>query len=211
VTASTLAVTVIQIALLDDHPAVIAGLHRLIAPEGDLAVLAAAATAPELARQLDGARADVLLLDHDPARADGLSHCRRIKDRPNPPAVVIYTAYAGPASVLAARAAQADAVVDKADDVHILLSAIRAVARGETMLPPVPREAFEAAVNRLDDDDLRIFAMLLDRQPLDVIANTLGTGHDEASWRVQRIIGRLRPRLRGPGTRNAGRVSGSAP
>jgi DNA-binding NarL/FixJ family response regulator len=186
----------IQIALLDDHPAVLAGLHRLIEPEADLAVVAAAATAPELARRLDGARADVLVLDHDPARADGLSRCRRIKDRANPPAVVIYTAYAGPASVLAARTAGADAVVDKAGDVHVLLAAIRAVARGGTMLPPVPREAFEAAVNRLDDDELPVFALLLDREPLEVIADALGTGRDDASWRVHRIIGRLRPRLR---------------
>jgi DNA-binding NarL/FixJ family response regulator len=187
----------IHIALLDDHPAVVAGLRRLIEPEHDLTIAAAAATAPELARQLNGTRADVLVLDHDPARADGLAHCRRIKDRPNPPGVVIYSAYAGPAAVLAALAAHADAVVDKADDVRVLLSAIRAIARGETLLPPVPRDAFEAAVNRLEDDDLPVFAMLLDREPIDVIANTLGTERREISWRAQRIIGKLRPKLSG--------------
>jgi DNA-binding NarL/FixJ family response regulator len=185
---------VIHIALLDDHPAVLAGLRRLIEAEDDMTVLAAAATAPELAERLAGARADVLILDHDPARADGLSRCRRIKDRPSPPAVVIYTAYAGPATVLAARAAHADAVVDKADDVHVLLSAIRAVAGGERLLPPVPRDAFEAGVSRLEDDDLPVFAMLLDRESVDAIADTLGTDRAEASWRAQRIVGRLRPR-----------------
>jgi DNA-binding NarL/FixJ family response regulator len=185
---------VIHIALLDDHPAVLAGLQRLIEAEDDMTVLAAAATAPELAERLAGARADVLILDHDPARADGLSRCRRIKDRPSPPAVVIYTAYAGPATVLAARAAHADAVVDKADDVHVLLSAIRAVAGGERLLPPVPRDAFEAGVSRLEDDDLPVFAMLLDRESVDAIADTLGTDRAEASWRAQRIVGRLRPR-----------------
>jgi two-component system, NarL family, response regulator DevR len=187
---------VIHIALLDDHPAVVAGLHRLIEPEHDLTVVAAGATAPELVQRLDGARADVLVLDHDPARGDAFAHCWRIKQRPHPPAVVIYSAYAGPASLLAARAAQADAVVDKVDDVRVLLAAIRAAARGETKLPPVPREAFEAAVNRLDDDELPIFAMLLEREPVDVIAHTLGTERSEVSWRVQRIIGRLRPKLR---------------
>jgi DNA-binding NarL/FixJ family response regulator len=165
-----------------------------------MTVLAASATAPELARQLAGARADVLVLDHDPARADGLSRCRRIKNRGNPPAVVIYSAYAGPATVLAARAAHADAVVDKADDVRVLLSAIRAVARGERALPPVPRTAFEAGVNRLEDDDLPVFAMLLDRESVDAIAETLGADRAEAAWRAQRIVGRLQPRLRGQQT-----------
>jgi DNA-binding NarL/FixJ family response regulator len=187
---------VIRIALLDDHPAVVAGLHRLIEFEHDLMVVASAATAPELARRLDGARADVLVLDHDPARGDGLSHCRRVKERPNPPAVVIYTAYSGPASILAAHAAHADAVVDKADDVRVLLCAIRAVAGGETMLAPLPREAFEAGVSRLADEDLPIFAMLLDREPVDVIAQTLGTDREAVTWRVHRIIGKLRPKLR---------------
>jgi DNA-binding NarL/FixJ family response regulator len=187
---------VINIALLDDHPAVVAGLGRLIESEHDLNVIAAAATAPELAQRLDGARADVVVLDHDPARADGLSHCRRIKDHPNPPGVVIYSAYAGPAAILAAHAAHADAVVDKAESVSVLLSAIRAVARGETMLPPVPRAAFEAGVSRLADEDLPIFAMLLDREPVDAIAQTLGSDRHEVTWRVQRIIGRLRPKLR---------------
>jgi DNA-binding NarL/FixJ family response regulator len=187
---------VINIALLDDHPAVVAGLRRLMEAERDLNVIAAAATAPELAQRLGGAHADVLVLDHDPARADGLSHCRRMKDRPDPPGVVIYSAYAGPAVILAAHAAHADAVVDKADSVSVLLSAIRAVARGETMLPAVPREAFEAGVSRLADEDLPIFAMLLDREPVDVIAQTLGTDRDAVAWRVQRILGKLRPKLR---------------
>jgi DNA-binding NarL/FixJ family response regulator len=186
----------IRIALLDDHPAVIAGLRRLVEPEADLTVVAAAATAPDLARELNGGRADVLVVDHDPARVDGLMHCWRVKDRPDPPAVVIYSAYAGPGVVLTARAAQADAVVDKAGDVRLLLSAIRAVAGGETRLPPVPRDAFEVAVNRLEDDDLPIFAMLLDREPRDAMAATLGADRREVSWRVQRVIGRLRPRLR---------------
>jgi DNA-binding NarL/FixJ family response regulator len=187
---------VIHIAVLDDHPDVIAGLRRLIAPEPDLAVVAAAATAGELARQLGGTRVDVLVLDHDPARADGLAHCRRVKDRPNAPAVLIYSAYAGPASVLAARAAYADAVVDKVEEVSVLRSVIRAVALGETRLPPVPRDAFEGAVQRLRDDDLPVFAMLLDRESVESIAQTLGLDRDDVSERVQRIVGRLAPRLR---------------
>jgi DNA-binding NarL/FixJ family response regulator len=187
---------VIRIALLDDHPAVVAGFHRVIEPEHDLTVVAAGATAPELARQLDGERADVLVLDHDPARADGLLHCRRVKDRPNPPGVVIYSAYAGPASILAARVVQADAVVDKADEVRTLLTAIRTAAEGGRMLPSVPRDVFEAAVNRLDDDDLPVFAMLLDREPVDGIASALGATRVEASRRIQRIIGRIGPSLR---------------
>jgi DNA-binding NarL/FixJ family response regulator len=182
----------LRVGLLDDHPAVLAGLRRLIESEPDLTIAAVASTAHELAHELDGLRPDVLVLDYDLAHDDGLSHCRRIKSRPQPPAVIIYSAYAGPALTLAARAAQADGVVDKAEPVSTLLTALRRVAVGEVAISPVPRDAFEAAVARLDDDDLPVFAMLLDREPVDSIAGALRIDSAEVSWRAQRIVGRLR-------------------
>jgi DNA-binding NarL/FixJ family response regulator len=63
----------------------------------------------------------------------------------------------GPALTLAARAAQADGVVDKAGPAPALLAAVRSVANGEVVMSPVPCDVFEAAVARLDDvDPLRI-------------------------------------------------------
>ena len=183
----------IRLALLDDHPAVLVGLQRVIEQESDIVVVGAASSAPALARQLDNARADVLVVDHDVARSDGLSQCRRIKDRPQPPAVVIYSAFAEQTLALPARVAHADAVVDKAEPVSSLLAAIRAVARGETLLPPVPRAAYDDAATRLDSEDLPVFAMLLDGENVPAIADALRAETDEIAWRAQRIIGRLRP------------------
>ncbi len=183
----------IHLALLDDHPAVLVGLRRVIAHEPDIVIVGAAPTAPELARQLGDRRADVLVVDHDVARSDGLSQCRRIKDRPQPPAVIIYSAFARQTLALPARVAHADAVVDKAEPVSSLLAAIRSVARGETVLPPVPRAAYDAATARLDSEDLPIFAMLLGGEMVPAIADALRTETDEIAWRAQHIVGRLRP------------------
>ena len=183
----------IRLALLDDHPAVLVGLQRVIEQEPDIAIVGAAAAAPELARQLGDRRADVLVVDHDVARSDGLSQCRRIKDRPQPPAVIVYSAFASQTLALPARVAHADAVVDKAQPVSSLLTAIRSVARGEISLPPVPRAAYDAATARLDDEDLPVFAMLLDGENVPAIADALRADRDEIAWRAQRIIGRLRP------------------
>jgi DNA-binding NarL/FixJ family response regulator len=185
--------TMIHLALLDDHPAVLAGLRRLIEHEPDLLIVGAAPSAPELARQIGDQRADVLVLDHDLARSDGLSHCRRVKDRPNPPAVVIYSAFASQALALAARVARADAVVNKTDPVSSLLDAIRSVAAGETVLPAISQHAYETATGRLADDDLPVLAMLLGGESLPAIAGALHTDRAEVAWRAQRIIGRLRP------------------
>ena len=183
----------IHLALLDDHFAVLAGLRRLIEHESDLLIVGAALSASELARQIGEQRVDVLVLDHDLARSDGLSHCRRVKDRPDPPGVIIYSAIASQTLALAARVAHADAVVNKTDPVSSLLTAIRAVAEGGTALPAIPRDAYDTATARLTDDDRPILAMLLGGETLPAIAHALRTDQTEIAWRAQRIIGRLRP------------------
>jgi len=185
----------LRVAVLDDHPAVLTGLRRLIDSEPDLVVAAVASSTAELARELDGVRPDVLILDYELPRGDGLSHCAHIKRRPHAPRVIVYSAYAGPALTLAARAAQADGVIDKAAPVPGLVSAIRRVADGEEAMDPIAREVFEAAVARLDDEDLPVLAMLLDREPLDSIADALRADRADVGRRAQRIVGRLRPRL----------------
>jgi DNA-binding NarL/FixJ family response regulator len=186
----------LRVAILDDHPAVLAGLRRLIEAEHDMTVVAAAATPAELAKQIDGIRVDVLVLDYDLTDADGLAYCQRVKSRPRPPRVVIYSADATPALTLAARAAQANGVIGKAEPIPLLLSSIRRVAQGQAVMPPLRHEAYEALIARIDDEDLPILAMLLDGEPLDAIAATLRIDRTEVGWRAQRIVGRLRRRIR---------------
>ncbi len=72
----------IRLALLDDHPAVLSGLHRFLDPLPDVEVLAAARDEIALARDLRGRHPDVLVIDYDPSRGDALSLCRRINAVP---------------------------------------------------------------------------------------------------------------------------------
>lgn len=188
----------IRLALLDDHPAVLVGLQRLLAPAHDMEVLAAGADEVTLARELDGRRPDVLIVDYDPSRGDALALCRRVKARPESPRVLIYTAYGGAALAIAARAAQADGLLDKSAPAPTLIAAIRGIADGKRVMPMVSRSDFEAAVARLDDTDLPIFAMLLDGAPVPVIAEGLQTDERAAAHRAQKIVARLRPRLDRP-------------
>jgi DNA-binding NarL/FixJ family response regulator len=137
----------------------------------------------------------VLIVDYDPGRGDALALCRRVKARPDTPFVLIYTAYSSAALAVAARAAQADGLVDKSQPAPMLISAIRRIAHGERVIPKVSRGDFEAAVARLDDTDLPIFAMLLDGAPVPAIAEELQTDEREAAHRAQKVVARLRPRL----------------
>jgi two-component system capsular synthesis response regulator RcsB len=184
---------VIRLALLDDHPAVLAGLQRLVEAEPDLSLLAAAETEEALLRDLGHAWADVIVSDYDLARGDGLALCQRLKARPRPPAVVIYSAYAGPALSLVARIAGADAVVDKGAPVGELLATIRAASDGPTTMPDLPQELRQAAMARLDDDDVAVAAMLLAGSSHQGIAEALRIERAEVIKRTRRIVSRVRP------------------
>src|SRR3954447_10704130 len=115
----------IRLALLDDHPAVLVGLQRLLAPAHDMEVLAAATDEVGLARELGGRRPDVLIVDYDPGRGDALALCRRVTARPDTRFVLIHPAYSGAALAAAARPARAAGLVEKSDPAPVLISAIR--------------------------------------------------------------------------------------
>jgi DNA-binding NarL/FixJ family response regulator len=184
---------VIRIALLDDHPAVLAGLQRLVEAEPGLSLLAAVETEEALWRRLDRTWPEVVVSDYDLARGDGLALCQRLKERPRPPAVVIYSAYAGPALALAARIAGADAVVDKGAPVGDLLATIRATGNGPTAMPELPCEVRQAAMARLDDDDVAVAAMLLAGSSHEGIAEALRIERGEVIQSARRIVSRVRP------------------
>jgi DNA-binding NarL/FixJ family response regulator len=129
----------IRVAVLDDHPLVLASLEGLLQDAADLQPVIAAADGQQLWRQLDDARPGVVVLDYDLARGDGLTLCQRLKERVRPPAVVIYSAYAGPSLALAARIAGADALVDKRAPASELLDAIRRAASANRAFPTPPR------------------------------------------------------------------------
>jgi DNA-binding NarL/FixJ family response regulator len=183
----------IRVALLDDHPAVLAGLQRLVERTDDLVPIAAADNAEALLDELQSRPADVVILDYALARGDGLTLCQRLKERIRPPAVVIYSAYAGPALAVAARVAGADALIDKRASATDLLQAVRQVAAGDIVMPEIPPETLAAAIERLEPSDIPVAGMLLAGTSHHGIAEALATDRRDIVRRIPRIIGRLRP------------------
>jgi DNA-binding NarL/FixJ family response regulator len=183
----------LRVALLDDHPAVLAGLQSLLDSTPDLEAVCVADTAPQLLRELDGVRPDVVVLDYDLARGDGLTVCQTLKERVRPPAVVIYSAYAGPGLAISSRLAGADALVDKRAPVGELIETIRRVAAGESIVTDVPPDAQQAAVETLSRDDVPVASMLLAGTSHQGIAEALATDRRDVVHRVRRIVGQLRP------------------
>jgi DNA-binding NarL/FixJ family response regulator len=182
---------VIRVAVLDDHPAVRAGLDAILEPEPDLVAVGSAADEEEVWPLLRRAQPAVIVLDvHHPGR-DGLELCLKIKSAVQPPVVVLYSATTPASLVVAAAFAGADAVVGKSSSTLELLEAIRTVAH-----TPRPRLAISAPVRaeaaaRLDPFDHAILAMRLAGDSPAAIAGTLSLPVAEVADRIGVIVSSL--------------------
>jgi DNA-binding NarL/FixJ family response regulator len=164
---------VIRIAIVDDHPAVRLGLHSAIKSEPGLVPAGTAATAAELMPLLYSSRPDIVLLDFNLPDADGISLCHQIKTQALAPGVIIYSAFADASMTMPAVIAGADGILDKGLPARDLFEAIREVNSGGDALPPIARQHLELAAATVEQEDLPIFGMLLERTPHCDIADTL--------------------------------------
>ena len=188
----------IRMLLVDDHPALRTGLTAVLRAEPGLVPLGTAASEDELWPALNRTKPDVVLLDYHLPPADGLVLCRRIKRTMPPPRVLLYSAYADASLVIPAMLAGADGVVNKGAPANELYDAIRTVARGEKVMPPITRELLDAAQSRLDDEDIPVLMMALDGTPEGEIARTVGATPEAMAHRLDRMIARLKVEVPAP-------------
>jgi DNA-binding NarL/FixJ family response regulator len=189
---------VTRIAIVDPQPAVRAGLAALLRSEPGLVPVATAGTAEEALEMVARTAPDLVLLEPMLGTGDGLQLIRRITGGERAPRVVAYTEVGDPALEIALRVAGADGLVDKQAPPDELFEALRAVARGRTSLPLVTPGQLRAAAARVESDDLALLAMLVDRTPVADVADTLHLDRRRMARRVERLLGRLRPRTGSP-------------
>lgn len=126
----------IGVLLVDDHLIVREGLRGMLSAEDDLEVVGEAGAGPE-AVALVGARAPaVVLMDLRMPGGDGVTATAAITARHPAARVVVLTTYDTDADILRAVEAGAAGYLLKDCSRAELTSAIRAAARGETVLTP---------------------------------------------------------------------------
>jgi DNA-binding NarL/FixJ family response regulator len=182
--------SMIRVLVVDDHPAVRAGLVAILRTEPGLVPVAAAADPDGALTEARRRHPDVALVDYHLREGDGLLLCWDLKSLPAPPRVLIYSAFADANLGLPAAIAGADGLVDKGTPTHDLFERVRTVARGGTALQ-VTAEAMTAAAARLETRDLPILGMLMERTPTAEIAKVLRLDEGELGSRVEAMLRRL--------------------
>lgn len=127
----------LRVFLVDDHELVRRGLRDLLAQESDIEVVGEAAGIDEALTRTLGLAVDVVVIDMRLPDGDGTRLCRTLRDRDPAPGCLVLTAFDDEDAVLEAVSAGAAGYLLKQVRGQDLVTAIREVAAGRSLLDPV--------------------------------------------------------------------------
>jgi two-component system response regulator DevR len=183
----------IRCLVVVDHPAIRLGLRELLGAEPDIDVLDALPTAEAAVEFAEQSLIDVAVVDYQLAGRSGLWCSRKLKRLPQPPAVLVYSAFSDHLLAAASVVAQADGLVSKAAFGSELCECIRDAACGISRLPMVPPLLANSMRRRLDAPEQAIFGMMQAGISPDQIGRTLGMDHGQLEGRLWTMLRKLEP------------------
>lgn len=127
---------VIRIVIVDDHAVIRDGLTAMLEPQPDLEVVASATDGHTALATVRETQPDVVLMDLRMPGSDGVAAIAEITDRHPEVRVLVLTMYGSDADIGRATGAGATGYLLKDTPRETLFAAIRAAARGETVLAP---------------------------------------------------------------------------
>ncbi len=128
--------TPIRILVADDHRIVRDGLRLILESQEEFTLIGEAADGGEAVRLAAELRPDVILMDLRMPEMDGIAAIERIRAEDPKAAIVILTTYNEDDLMIRGLRAGARGFLLKDTDRESLFRAIRAAARGETLLQP---------------------------------------------------------------------------
>ncbi len=126
----------LRLVVADDHPVVRAGVVAMLSEEADFDVVAEAADGAAAVALAAEHHPDVVLMDLRMPGTDGVAATRAVRAAADPPAVLVLTTYDTDADIVRAVEAGATGYLLKDAPPAALAEAVRAAARGETVLAP---------------------------------------------------------------------------
>jgi DNA-binding NarL/FixJ family response regulator len=129
----------IRILLVDDEPLIRSGLSAILSLEDDLAVVGEAGDGAEAWTEVHRLEPDLVMMDVRMPRMDGIQATRALlasAQEHNAPRILILTTFESDDYVFEALKAGADGFLLKRAKPEELVQAVRAVARGESIMYP---------------------------------------------------------------------------
>ncbi len=174
--------TTISAFLLDDHEVVRQGVRALLEASGEITVVGEASTAAEALARIPACRPDVAILDVRVPDGNGIEVCREVRSQIGTKCLML-TSYSDDEALFEAIMAGASGYVLKQIRGNDLLSAVKRVAAGESLLDPAitgrvlarlrAPSAEDERLSRLTPQERRILSLIADGMTNRQIANQL--------------------------------------
>jgi two-component system, NarL family, invasion response regulator UvrY len=132
----TAEIPMIKLAIAEDHNIVRRGLGEMLGKAEDIEIVGEAGTAAETLEMVRAKQPDVLLLDITLPDRSGIDVLNDMRPMDTAPLVVVLTWHTETSFAVRAFNAGAHGYVSKSAEPEELLAAIRAVSRGERVIPP---------------------------------------------------------------------------
>jgi DNA-binding NarL/FixJ family response regulator len=158
-------VTSIGLLIVDDHPVVRDGLRGMFTGDPEFEVLGEAADGAEAVTLAETLRPDVVLMDLRMPGVNGATAIRQLAERGNPARVLVLTTYETDADVVPALEAGATGYLLKDTPRAVLVNAVRAAHRGESVLAPSVASRLVSQLRRpaqdaLSDRELEVLGLI---------------------------------------------------
>lgn len=127
----------LRIVLVDDHHIVRRGIQSYLSAIPGLSIVGSAASGEELLARVESWLPDIIVMDlYMPGGIDGIEATRRLREITPHTQVVVLTAHTDDERVIAALRAGAIGYIRKESDPQLLVDAIHAAARGQSIIDP---------------------------------------------------------------------------
>jgi DNA-binding NarL/FixJ family response regulator len=161
----------LRVLIVDDHDVVREGLRTLVQKKTEFTVVGEADSVSSAIAEARRVRPDIIIMDVRMPDGSGIEACREIRQERPETKVLMLTSYADDEAVLAAIMAGASGYLLKQTRSQDLVSAIRRIAGGESLLDPgVTAKVLERLRSGAGEDGELALLSEQERRILDLIA-----------------------------------------
>ncbi len=141
--------TPVRVLLIDDHPAILAGLRAILGQAPDVEIVGEAATLTEAKALLESAQPDALILDYELGEDAGIKLLDALAEAESRPAILLLSAHDNPAYLYEAYRLGASGYFLKELALDAVLEGVRQAARGQLLWTPAQLQRVRAWENEV--------------------------------------------------------------
>jgi two-component system NarL family response regulator len=183
----------IRVLVVEDHQIVRQGLVALLSVADDVEVVGQASDGAEAVKEFEAKQPDVTLIDLRLPKLSGVEAIQRVRSRYANARFIVLTTYDGDEDIYRALQAGARAYLLKGMSVDVLLSTIKSVHAGKSIIPPAIAQklAERMASEPLTQREQEVLEEIVRGRSNKEIGAELGVSEATVKTHINNLLGKL--------------------